>query len=246
MSGPFISIVTVCYNSAATIAETLESVKVQTYKNYEYIIIDGDSTDNTLKIISKYKKIITTLVSEPDGGIYEAMNKGVSLARGKWIHILNSDDYYYKKDSLEKAVKLLQDENKFYYFTMIQKYPDHEKIYKWNSKLWKLWYSGYISHPTMLVSKATYEKIGLYNPEFRIAGDHDFILRLIKNNINPVHTDFPFSVMRMGGFSDLSYQRTFHDHMLATIHNGFPKILAYIYYLIKTTRKKIWPDKIIT
>ncbi|AJI46845.1 glycosyltransferase [Francisella philomiragia] len=88
------TVITVCYNSERTMQRTLQSIKDQTYKNIEYIIIDGGSTDKTLEIISNYSDIVNILVSEPDNGIYDAMNKGIKLATGDYIGFLNSDDYY--------------------------------------------------------------------------------------------------------------------------------------------------------
>ena len=166
---PKISIVTVTYNSARTLEKTVQSIISQSYKDYEYIIIDGGSTDGTLDIIKKYEKHISYWVSESDDGIYDAMNKGILQANGKWIHLLNSDDYYYDSNVLQKVSNVLIDNESFYYFTMIQKNGLNENIYKWNSSLWKLWYSAYIPHPTMFVSKSTYESIGLYDTNFKIS-----------------------------------------------------------------------------
>lgn len=107
------TVITVCYNSEKTIQRTLQSIKDQTYKNIEYIIIDGSSTDKTLEIISNYKDIIDVLISEPDNGIYDAMNKGIRLATGNYIGFINSDDYYadnifeeYNKALIKKAMTL--------------------------------------------------------------------------------------------------------------------------------------------
>jgi glycosyltransferase involved in cell wall biosynthesis len=98
-----ISIITVCYNSAKTIERTFQSVRKQTYSNIEYIVIDGNSIDNTLKIIENYKDIITKVISEPDKGLYDAMNKGIKLAKGDIIGILNSDDVFYSNKTLEEV-----------------------------------------------------------------------------------------------------------------------------------------------
>ena len=102
-----ISIVTVCYNSAATIRDTLESVLSQTYNNIEYIVVDGASKDSTLDIVNEYAGRISTIVSEPDKGIYDAMNKGVNLATGDFVGILNSDDIFASATTIEKLVEFL-------------------------------------------------------------------------------------------------------------------------------------------
>ncbi len=111
---PFFSIITVCLNSEKTIETTIKSVIDQSFTDFEYIIIDGKSSDKTLEIIEKYKDSRIKIISEKDKGIFDAMNKGVSLSKGKWIHILNSDDYYYSKNSLVNASKFLDEKNNYF------------------------------------------------------------------------------------------------------------------------------------
>ena len=237
---PKISIITVTYNSAKTLEKTIQSIINQSFANYEFIIIDGGSNDGTIDIIRKYEKNIAYWVSEPDGGIYDAMNKGILKANGEWIHLLNSDDYYYDNSVLEKVSECLVDENNFYYFTMIQKNGLKENIYKWNSSLWKLWYSAYIPHPTMFVSKKAYESIGLYDTSFKIAADHDMILRLINHNINPIFNDVNCSVMVIGGASSFDLKKTFTDFKKVTIKNGLNSFIAECIYQFK-----IWKYRLI-
>ena len=104
---PLVSVVTVSFNSAKTIRRTIESVLGQTYQRIEYILIDGGSTDGTISVISAYADKVNFFISEPDQGIYDAMNKGVCAATGDWIHILNSDDYYASPEVIELAVRVL-------------------------------------------------------------------------------------------------------------------------------------------
>src|SRR4051812_33819047 len=103
-----VSIITVAYNSQATISDTIKSVINQTYKDIEYIIIDGASTDKTLSIVESYKDKISTIVSEPDSGIFDGMNKGIQYATGDLIGILNSDDYYENDEVIERIVKTIK------------------------------------------------------------------------------------------------------------------------------------------
>ena len=105
----FYSIITVCFNSEKTIKKTIQSVLNQTFKNFEYIIVDGNSTDKTVNIIKSFQDNRIKIFSEPDLGIADAMNKGIKKSRGKWIHILNSDDYYFSNNSLLKASKFLNE-----------------------------------------------------------------------------------------------------------------------------------------
>lgn len=106
---PIISVVTICYNAEEYIEATVKSVLQQTYSNIEYIVVDGNSKDNTLIIVNQYKEKIKKIISEPDKGIYDAMNKGIDLCSGDWCLFLNSGDYFYAKDTIQKAVELFND-----------------------------------------------------------------------------------------------------------------------------------------
>lgn len=115
MECPKISVITVCYNAVSTIEKTILSVINQTYPNIEYIIIDGASTDGTIDIVNKYRDKITSFVSEPDKGIYDAMNKGVGMAHGNWVFFLNSDDSFYSDNILMNVSQKLRNRNTIYY-----------------------------------------------------------------------------------------------------------------------------------
>ncbi|MDO4190908.1 MAG: glycosyltransferase, partial [Bacteroidales bacterium] len=126
---PLVSIITVCFNAEKTIEQTIQSVINQTYSNIEYIIIDGKSTDSTLNIVSKYKDNIATIISEPDNGIYDAMNKGIKLSSGELIGIINADDWY-EKDAVKIMVnKYLSTENKdnSLYYGMIRIWKNNKE-----------------------------------------------------------------------------------------------------------------------
>lgn len=184
---PTISIITVCYNSQETIAETIESVITQSYQNIEYIIIDGASTDNTLNIIKKYQETYPIkLVSEPDNGIYDAMNKGINLATGDIIGILNSDDFYKDEKVLTTIIEVFKQNDSD------AVYADLEYINPINIKqITRKWIAGTYSekkinngwicpHPTFFVKKEIYNKHGKFNLKFKIAADYELILRFIK------------------------------------------------------------------
>lgn len=242
MSNPKISIITAVLNNKNLLERTIKSVAGQTYGNIEHIVIDGGSTDGSLDIIKKYQDRISYWSSEPDSGIYEAMNKGIKRATGDWILILNSDDYYISQDSIKKAVgRLGAPEKNFYYFAIVHEFENGtQKIYKhpiywWNR--WLLYYSAYIPHVGLFVSKEQYEKIGFYNVGFKIAADHDFILRLMKK-YKPVFIDFPLTVMKLGGISSKDGRVTFREFCDATVKNGFPRILANLVF-----RFKMWKYK---
>ncbi len=205
-----ISIITVCYNSENTIKDTFESVLNQTYSKIEYIVIDGKSNDNTLKIIRSYaakflaRSISFVYVSETDNGLYDAMNKGISLAKGEIIGILNSDDWY-EKD----AVKLIVEKNKGRKFTIIsgkknkvnykkkiKKTIDNKKeIHKYIRKTMPL------NHPATFVHKTVYDKIGLFDTFYKLSADYDLIFRAYNAEVLFLFIDKPIVNMRNTGFT---------------------------------------------
>ena len=240
-----ISIITVVFNGGKFLERAILSVLNQTYRNIEYIVIDGGSTDGSLDIIKKYRDKIAYWVSEPDKGIGDAMNKGIKKATGDWILILNSDDYYISSDAIKKAAEYPDDSGKnFYYFTIVHEFPasGKRKIYKrpiyWFNRF-ALYYSAYIPHLTLWVMKKQYEEVGPYDTNFKIAGDHDLILRLMKRH-KPVFIDMPLTVMTMGGVSAVNPEKTFKEFRDATVKNGTPKLLAELIF-----RFKIWKHKLL-
>ena len=174
---PLISIITVCYNSEKTIEETIKSVLYQTYDNIEYIIIDGSSKDDTLKIIEKYESSIDLWVSENDSGIFNAINKGLKMSSGDIIGILNSDDTY-TNDALSLVKKYFENfENVDFVFGSVIKERlfsgfKREKI-KWKFNIYPGHSSGFF------ISKNAQLKVGLYDEKFELHADYDLIYRLV-------------------------------------------------------------------
>lgn len=209
-----ISIITVTFNSSKTLEETLQSVKNQTdANNIEHIIIDGNSTDDTLKIISKYSHI-SKIVSEPDQGIYDAMNKGINLATGEIIGILNSDDLFYDKRTISSITKIFQENtdidavygNLIYFRTE----APQKSVRYWKSiSFYKDFFDdGYvIPHPTLFLRKNVYDRLGNYYPYFKISSDYEFMIRAFKvNNFTPFYLDSVIVKMRMGGESTKNWK----------------------------------------
>jgi len=204
-----VSIITPSYNSAKFISQTIESVLSQTYNNIEYIIIDGSSTDGTIEIIKEYQDKITNFVSEPDMGIYDAMNKGIALATGDVIGILNSDDFYVDDSVIEGVVKAFQQ------YKVDSVYGDLEYVAKENTdKVVRFWKSApfkkglfqkgwHPAHPTFFVKKNIYEKYGCFNLSYRIAADYELMLRLLeKHQIPSYYVPRVLVKMRVGGESN--------------------------------------------
>jgi glycosyltransferase involved in cell wall biosynthesis len=206
-----ITIVTVCCNSATTIRDTLESVAAQSHKNIEHIVIDGGSTDGTLAVIREWKKHPVRLVSEPDRGIYDAMNKGIRLATGDIIGILNSDDMYYDSDVLESVSAVMSDASiDACYSDLI--YVDKNNFQKiiryWKSSVFKkgLFSKGWMPpHPTFFTRRIIYEKYGLFDLNYTLAADVELLARFLERfRIRAVYIPKIFIRMRFGGVSNNS------------------------------------------
>jgi glycosyltransferase involved in cell wall biosynthesis len=229
---PFISVVTVVRNAEKTLEQTIQSVLNQSYTDFEYIIVDGASTDGTLEIIQKYNDEVTYWISEPDRGIYDAMNKGIALSSGRWIHLLNADDRYCSTDALARISECL-DETSTNYFTILWELPDGSqkpRVFPFSS--WKLNILPYIAHPVLVVSRLQYTTLGLYDTQLKIASDHDFILRLVKQYPGKF-VDIPFVAMTTGGFGSRNISLGHREFREVTIRHGFTPILAWIFYVFK-------------
>lgn len=199
-----ISIITVCYNSADTIKDTIESVLSQTYQNYEYLIVDGLSKDNTLDIVKSYEKKFKgklRYISEKDKGLYDAMNKGIKMAKGDIIGIINSDDVLADKDIFQKIIDNIGDYDGIYSNLMMLD-ENLEKPYRiFKSKKVSKKGGWHMPHPTLYLKKEVYEKYGDFNIKYRLAADVDFMLRIIKSDLQFKYLNDCFVNMRSGGVS---------------------------------------------
>lgn len=174
-----VSIITACYNSEKTIERTLKSVLAQTYSNYEYIIIDGMSTDDTLKIIDAYRNAFGSklkVVSERDSGIYNAMNKGIKMASGELVGIINSDDWY-EPDALQTIVYSFNHEKYSVLYGMTYNYLNNKpyQIYMINYEFLN---KVMIPHPSCFVTRDTYLDLGMYDETYKSSADYDLFLKL--------------------------------------------------------------------
>jgi glycosyltransferase involved in cell wall biosynthesis len=218
-----ISLITVCFNSEATIRDTFDSVLAQTYKNIEYIIVDGKSSDSTMDIIKEYKPkfenggVQLSISSEKDNGLYDAMNKGIKRATGDIIGIINSDDIIHDKDAFKKIVKRFKEDkcDATYSDLYIMDYETMSvpnRIFIAGKKSYKLgWYP---PHPTLYVKKEIYDKYGNYDTKYRIAADYDFMVRIMKAGIKLSYIKEPLIYMRAGGTSTSSlksYKKSFDE-----------------------------------
>lgn len=207
-----VSIITPCFNSGNTIEKTILSVLNQTYDNIEYIIIDGQSQDNTLNIINKYMEHFgerIKVVSEPDGGIYDAMNKGILLAKGSLIGIVNSDDYY-ETSTVELAVKKLSGDPYQVIYGLLRclNKGKEASVVMYNHEFIN---ERMITHPTCFITKRTYEDFGLYDCKYKSSADYELMLRLNKTGKVVFHSIYEImSNFEVGGISstDLAVRET--------------------------------------
>jgi glycosyltransferase involved in cell wall biosynthesis len=179
---PIFSIVTVCLNAAPTVGQAIESVLAQSYPNLEYIVIDGGSTDETLKILDKYRNHLTRVISEPDKGIYDAFNKGAGLATGDIVGLLNADDRYapWTLSTVAEAARAHSEYGIFYGKSVVLDAARRRwTVYPLGNPA-RLPNSMDISHPAVFVKKNIYEKHGAFDISYKITGDWDFALRLYR------------------------------------------------------------------
>jgi glycosyltransferase involved in cell wall biosynthesis len=237
-----ITIITVCYNRKATIENAIKSVLEQNYHNIEYIIIDGNSTDGTKEIIESYRDRVSQYISEPDKGMYDAINKGLKLATGDVIGLMHSDDEFYDKNAIRRVAA------RFNYDSSIDGvYGDG--VYVSNDKEERLVRNriggifslkkvkeGWLPlHPTVYLKKDIIDKYGFYNLDFKIASDTEFLLRyLYKYKIKMSYINAYIVKMRMGGMSTnlkRAFEVLYEDYKIYKFHG----LLAFLVVFLKKT-----------
>jgi glycosyltransferase involved in cell wall biosynthesis len=208
---PRISIITVTYNSAATVAQTLQCIKGQDYPEIEHIVIDGLSGDGTLDIVRDFPHV-AKVISEKDQGIYDAMNKGIALATGEVIGILNSDDIYADDRVLSSVAAIFEDEKVDACYADLQYVEQHDL-----SKVIRTWKTGGYSreafywgwmppHPTFFVRRKVYDQVGLFNTLLKSSADYEMILRIMmKHKIKACYIPRVIVKMRAGGMSNATF-----------------------------------------
>lgn len=253
-----ISIVTATYNSGDTLRGTIESVLKQTYMDIEYLIIDGASSDQTLDIVKKYEPQFEgrlRWISEPDKGLYDAMNKGFKMATGEVIGILNSDDFYTSHDVLQQVADAMNhpDVDAVYGDIHFVDDSDLTRCVRYYSskgfKRWKMRLGFMPAHPSFYCKKEIYEKYGVFDTSFKIAADFENLLRLIfVHRIRTQYLPLDFVTMRTGGASTSgmsSHKQILKDHLKAYKKNGvysniFLEVLRYPYKLWEIFYQKLF------
>ncbi|MHC4109877.1 MAG: glycosyltransferase family 2 protein [Planctomycetota bacterium] len=201
-----VSIITVCFNSAETIEDTIRSVLSQDYRDIEYIIVDGGSTDSTLDILTKYRTKLSTCISEPDNGIYEAMNKGIKSSTGDIIATLNGDDVYTDQTIIGQIVEFMQSNSldaAYGDLVYIDKYSNDHITRFWKPGEYKkgaFSYGWVLPHPTFFCRKNIFERFGYFNDKLQVAADFELMLRFVeKHQIKIGYLPKVIVKMRKGG-----------------------------------------------
>lgn len=208
-----VSLITVSYNSAATIADTIRSVAAQDHPDIEYIIVDGNSKDQTTTIIHSFGSNIAKFISEPDKGIYDAMNKGLNMATGEIVGMINSDDFYTSSSIISKVAEAFSDQNVDAVFgDLVFVDPANLKkvVRTYSSKRWHpgKFAKGFMpAHPTFFVRRRYYEKFGLFKTDYRIAADYELLIRfLYVHQLRYKYLPLNMVTMRKGGVSSNGIQ----------------------------------------
>ena len=234
-----VSIITVVKNNEDKIEKCIKSVINQSYKNIEYIIIDGNSSDNTKKIIQKYINRIHIFTSERDNGIWDAMNKGINLATGDIIGFLNSDDFYYP-DAIQTVVHYFTQKRIDFLFGTVKKY---KLMYKFNPKIIKWSFGFYTSHSVgFFIKLEKHKEIGMYNSKF-LSADLDFFYKMIINyklNGSSTKKNEILGEFSKGGYSSkINYLDHLNDLNSIRLSNNQNKIFVYTLYYIKIIKKPL-------
>lgn len=241
-----ISIITATYNSGATLRDTIESILAQNYLEYEHIIVDGGSKDNTLDIINEYKpkyKGRLKWISEKDNGIYDAMNKGIGMATGSVVGILNSDDFYADNNVLDKIAKGIETVDIVYGDLVFVDASDTSKIIRtWTGSqyvtrgFFKGWHP---AHPTFYARKILFDKYGCFDISFDVSADFELMLRFIeKHKLSNLYIPHTFVRMRVGGESTGSIKNILQGNknvLRAFDKNGFK---APAFYMLRRLTPK--------
>ncbi len=230
-----VSIITPCLNSEKTIEDTIKSVLNQTYKNIEYIVVDGGSSDRTMEIVKKYEPLFQgrmRYVSEPDKGIYNAMNKGIKMSTGSLIGIINSDDYY-ESYTIEHVVNSMSADK-------------YQVLYGWLRVLQRKHFVKYIqtthlefpdkavAHPTCFVSRDVYRKYGLFLESLKLSADYEFLLRLYKSEaVKFILLPEVLANFRLGGASCNNYIYGNFECEIARMIHGYGNFRKLIQAIIK-------------
>ena len=243
---PTFSVITVCYNAGAVIEDTIQSVISQTYHHVEYIIIDGASTDKTYSIIHRYREHITRVVSEPDQGIYDAMNKGIALATGDYLCFLNAGDSFHEDDTLQQMVHTLRDTDELPdvlygetqlvdregHFVRMRRLSAPERL-TWRSFRWGL----LVCHQAFFAKRSLAEP---YDLRYRFSADFDWCIRVMKKarTLHPTHLVLIDYLQE--GMTTRNHQASLRERFRIMAHHygWFSTLCVHVWFLLRAVLKK--------
>ncbi|WP_184547386.1 glycosyltransferase family 2 protein [Mucilaginibacter sp. FT3.2] len=232
---PKVTIVTIAYNAVATIEVTILSVLRQTYNNLEYIVIDGGSTDGTQKIIEKYRGKLAQYISEPDNGIADGFNKGIAMATGSWIGMINADDWY-TPNAVEIMMRAVTGYDDVCCGNIMLVGANGVERAKKSKVSW-LNFGMYIMHPTCFIKTEVYRQLGGYDTGLKIAMDFDMFLRIKRNGFKIKHVDEVIAYMRLDGISNDTVKM--HNEELSVMRrhlNGLSYLSSYLFNYLNRLR----------
>ena len=235
---PLVSVVTVVLNSRSLLEQTIRSVLAQTHDNIEYVVIDGGSSDGTVDIIREHDHAIDYWVSEPDQGISEAFNKGIGTATGEMVGILNAGDWY-TPSAVSQALKVRDRTDRFaiYHGCVAYCHEDGTFAFQASPDLMRIWRYMSVFHPTMLVEREVYQRVGLYSSAFRYAMDCELVHRALRAGVRFVLVPEVQTHMRLGGRSHRHFQRAFAEFRDSVILHGGARLPAYWRYATSTLKR---------
>lgn len=250
-----ISLVISTFNSGKTLCDTLDSILYQTWKEIEVIVVDGQSTDNTVEIVREYERRFggrLRWISEPDRGLYDAMNKGLAMATGDVVGILNSDDFYTSDDVLECVAREIEGVDAVYGDIHFVNPDDLSKCVRYYSsrsfRRWQMRLGFMPAHPSFYCRRRVYQSLGAFDLQFKVAADFEQLLRLIYiNRISTKYIPMDFVTMRTGGASTSglqSHKAILRDHLRAYRKNGVraniaTESLRYAYRILQAVLYKL-------
>lgn len=243
MTQPILSIITICYNEKQ-IERTCKSITEQTWQDFEWIVIDGGSTDGTLDILNKYKDRINILISEPDTGIYNAMNKGIKLATGTYLNFMNGGDAFYENTTLEKVFKDKKHTDDVLYGDCCGIYKTIQRPYFCPSQIApEMWLYRTINHQSSFIKKALFYKYGLYNENYRISSDLEKFIIFYKNRCSFKYLSLTISFFDMAGISNTNQKRMAQERRQIEKELLFKKTeyKCTLFGFLKFTKKRINP-----
>ena len=234
---PKVSIITVVYNGITHLEQTILSVIGQSYDNIEYIIIDGGSTDGTVELIKKYEDKIAYWVSEPDGGIYDAMNKGITQASGEIVGLINADDWY-ELDAVAKVLEAFQTTDADVVHGSMQILQENGTgfVKGVEKDLRKLKKGMLLNHPTVFVKRSLYETYGMFDTSYRIVADWEMMVRWWLKDVKFVGVSETLANFRMGGVSSEHLKKSFKEKRRVRSEHKMNNLIDwyYVYDKIKS------------